>query len=120
MRGVFVTMMAAVGLGSATVAFADSTPVGPIPAGPIATIQAQRGELVAVALPRRSGGRVWRLARPFKTKVLSQVSEADVGPSIVVVFRARGAGSALVTFALTASDVSPRALESRRFRVNIK
>jgi hypothetical protein len=31
---------------------ADSTPVGPLPAGPVATITTKPGLLVAVALPR--------------------------------------------------------------------
>jgi hypothetical protein len=115
-----ITMTLVAMLAVAAAAFGDSTPIGTLPAGPVATIQAQPGELVALALPQRSGGRVWRIARPFKTTVLSQVSEADVGPSVVVVFRARGAGSTRVSFALTASDASSKALESRQFVVNIK
>jgi hypothetical protein len=115
-----ITMTLVATLAVAAAAFGDSTPIGALPAGPVATIQAQRGELVALALPKRSGGRVWRIARPFKPTVLSQVSEADVGPSVVVVFRARRAGAMRVSFALTASDASSKALESRQFVVNIK
>ena len=106
--------------GGAAVALADSTPVGALPPGPLASIDAQRGELIAVAVPQRGGSRVWRLARPVDSSVLRQVSEAPVGSSVVLVFRASGAGSTTVTLALTKSDVSPKALESRRFQVRIR
>ena len=106
--------------GSAAVALADSTPVGPLPAGPTASLEVQHGELVALALPHRSGGRVWRIARSFDAKVLRQVSEADVGSSVVLVFRAGHAGSTTVSLALTKSDASGKALESRRFKVRVR
>jgi hypothetical protein len=111
-------VLAAVAAGSAATPIADTTPVGPLPPGPLASIDVQRGQLVAMALPR-SSGRVWRIARPVDAKVLRQVSEADVGSSVVVVFRAYGAGSTTVSFALTKSDVSRRALKSQRFRVRV-
>jgi hypothetical protein len=102
------------------VAFADSTPVGPLPAGPTAKIDVQHGELVAFALPRRAAGRVWRVARPFDGNVLRQVSEANVGASVVLVFRARHVGRATVSLALTKGDASARALESRRYAVRVR
>src|SRR6478752_1751769 len=101
--------------GGAAVAFADSTPVGPLPAGPTANIEVRHGELVAFALPQRSAGRIWRVARPFDANVLRQVSEANVGSTVVLVFRARSAGRTTVSFALTKADTSAKALESRRF-----
>jgi len=101
-------------------AHADATPVGPLPAGPVATIEAQHGELVALALPTRSGGRVWRIARAFDAKVLHQVSEANVGTSVVLVFRADHAGRTTVSLALTKGDASPKALESRRYRIHVR
>ncbi len=67
---------------------ASAPPVGPLPSGPTQHITTTRGQLVAVALPHSSKGRVWRLARPVDPKVLRQVSEADVGSSVVVVYRA--------------------------------
>jgi hypothetical protein len=106
--------------GGAAVALGDSTPVGPLPAGPVATIAAQRGELVALALPQRGSGRVWRVARPIDATILRQVSEANVGRSVVLVFRTRGAGRTTVSLALTKGDASARALESRRFRVVVR
>jgi len=103
------------------VAAADSTPVGKLPPGPRSTIAAERGTLVAVALPRQkpSTGLVWRLARQVDPSVLRQVSEGDLGASVVVVFRAVHPGSAKVVFALTRGDTSPRALRSRTYTVKV-
>jgi hypothetical protein len=101
-------------------ALADSTPVGALPPGPDTTIETQRGELVALALPRRGGGRVWRVARRGDPNVLGQISEADVGPSVVLVFRARGTGKTTVSVALTKGDAGGKALESRRFQVHVR
>ena len=122
MKRLLVTVfaIAALGIGGVAVAVADSTPVGPLPAAPSATIDVQHGELVALALPRRSAGRVWRVARPFDSNVLRQVSEADVGSSVVLVFRARNAGRTTIAMALTKGDASAKALESRRFLVRVR
>jgi hypothetical protein len=85
-------------------AFASSPPVGPVPGGPVTHVAAPRGTLVAVALPRKSHGLVWRLARNVDPAVLQESSEADVGPNVVVVFRAVGRGDAKVVFALTRGE----------------
>ncbi len=111
--------VAAVG-GGAAASFADSTPIGALPRGPVSSIDSQRGELVAFALPRRGAGRVWRIARPVKASVLRQVGEANVGASVVLVFRATGPGDTTVSLALTKGDASSKALESRRFRVHVR
>jgi hypothetical protein len=100
------------------VAFADSPPVGSLPPGPTSTIQTQKGQLVAFALPGRSPGRVWRIARGFDKTVVSQVSEANVGATTVLVFRAVGPGTATVTLALTRGETA-KAFESRRFVVRV-
>ena len=121
MKRLLVTLFTIAALGSGGVAaLADSTPVGPLPAGPRATIDVQHGELVALALPQRSAGRVWRVARPYDSNVLRQVSEADVGSSVVLVFRARNAGRTTIAMALTKGDASAKALESRRFLVRVR
>jgi hypothetical protein len=44
------------------------------------------GELLAAALPKRFHGGVWRIARAFDSRVLHQVSDADVGKNVVLVF----------------------------------
>lgn len=121
MQRALIAMFSIVALGGgAAVALADSTPIGALPAGPAATIDVRRGELVALALPKRSAGRVWRIARPFDANVLRQVSEADVASSVVLVFRARRPGQTTLWLALTRGDASAKALESRRFRIRVR
>lgn len=100
-------------------ALADSTPVGPLPAGPASTIQTRQGQLVAFALPARPAGRVWRVARAFDGHVLQQVSEANVGANVVLVFKATGRGTTTVWFGLTRGERAT-AYESRRFDVQVR
>src|SRR5437868_15259770 len=64
-----------------------AAPIGPLPSGPASTIETRAGELVAVALPHRANGRVWRIAGAVAPAVLRQVSEADVGDQVVLVFK---------------------------------
>jgi hypothetical protein len=99
---------------------ANSTPVGPLPAGPVSTTTTKPGQLVAVALrdPRRRSGLVWRLARRYDARVLRQVSEADLGPTIVLVYRVIGRGDTALRFALTRGDASPRAIQSATYKVH--
>jgi hypothetical protein len=89
-------------------------PVGPLPAGTVSTIKTGPNQLVAVALPRnsKSSGLVWRIARPYKSTILRQVSEADVGGNVVLVFKVTGRGTTSLVFALTRGDTSPKALKS--------
>jgi hypothetical protein len=101
---------------------ADSTPVGRLPDGPVQTITARKGQLVAVALPKASerSGLVWRVARAYDADVVEQAEEADVGEdTVVVVFRAVGKGRTSVIFAQTRGDSSSRAVKALRFRVRI-
>ncbi len=101
---------------------ADSTPVGPLPQGPVQTITVKKGQLVALALPKPSSttGLVWRVARAYDSKVVQQREEADVGnSSIVVVFKASGKGRTSVIFAETRGDGGVRALKALRFRITV-
>jgi hypothetical protein len=112
----------AASIASAVVAgsgLASAPPVGPLPSGPSSAIQTRTGELVAFALPHRAGGRVWRIARSVDPRVLRQVSEADVGNQVVLVFKAAGPGTAVVMFGLTRGE-RPKAYESRRFTVSVR
>jgi hypothetical protein len=99
-------------------ASASAPPVGPLPAGPTSTIVTTSGELVAVALPHRVGGRVWRVAREFDGKVVSEVSEADVGTNVVLVFKASGKGTTKLVFASTLGERT-KAYEARTFVVRV-
>ena len=120
-RNVLVSAVAALVVGAtAVVAAGDSTPIGPLPAGPVTKIETKKGNLVAIAVPRASGGRVWRVARKYDSGVVGQVSEADVGPSIVLVFRAVGTGKTSIRLALTRGDTSSKALKSATFQVTVR
>jgi hypothetical protein len=104
-------------LSLAGVAAADSTPVGPLPKGPVTSIQTTKGQLVAVALPSKAG-LSWRLARNVNPKVLVQVSEADVGRSVVIVYRAVGKGTVAVKWGQTRGETR-RAFASATFNVRV-
>lgn len=97
----------------------SAPPVGPLPPGPTTSIKTQKGELVAVALPTRASGRVWRIARAFNGAVIREISEANVGSSVVLVFRAQGVGSTTIRFGLTRGETA-KAYESRRIDVSVR
>jgi hypothetical protein len=106
-------------LATGTAAEASAPPVGPIPKGPVSSVTTQKGQLGAIALPRRANGLVWRLARRIDPTVLREVSEADVGRSVVYVFRATGSGTARVVVALTRGE-TPRAFASVTHTVRVR
>jgi len=110
--------LASTGLVAATAAHA-ATPVGPLPAGPVTTISTKHGQLIAVALPRPSGGSryVWRIARRFDDHVVREVSEANVGANIVVVFKVVGPGRTSIVFAQTRGDSSSKAVAAVTHKV---
>ena len=68
--------------------------------------------------PRGANGRVWRLARTVDAKVLREVSEADVGANVVVVYKAIGRGTVTVAYALTRGETA-HAYAARRFAVSV-
>ena len=105
---------------SASVARADSTPVGPLPAGSVATTTTKPGLLVAVALPhaRRNSGLVWRIARRYNLHVVRQISEADVRGSVVLVFKVVGRGDTSLVFALTHGDASAKAVKAATHKIH--
>jgi hypothetical protein len=102
----------------AGVAGATAPPVKNIPAGPTSSISTQKGQLVSIALPHRAG-KSWRLARTVNAKVLREVSEADVGNSVVIVFRAYGHGTTKVVYALTRGE-SSTASASATYAVTVR
>ncbi len=104
--------------GVAGSALADSPPIGPLPSGPVSTIHVQSGELVAAALPDRPAGRNWRIARKYDATVVQEVSEANVGKTVVLVFRTLKAGKATLKLALTRGERST-AFESRTVIVTV-
>jgi len=117
-----VTLSVAVlAFAAAGTAAADSTPVGPLPTPAVTKVTTAKGSLVAVSLPARPAGTglVWRVARPLDARVVRQVGEADVGPSVVLVFRVVGRGRASLHFALTRGDASPKAVRAVRYDVRV-
>jgi hypothetical protein len=99
-------------------AHADAPPVGLLPKGPVTKIATRPGSLVAVALPHRANGLAWRLARGVDPKVLVEVSEADVGKDVVVVYRAGKAGHVKLAYGLTRGEAS-HARASLTFEVTV-
>ena len=108
------TFVTGVVLAIAAAAHADSTPVGALPKGPVSTIRTSPKQLVAVALPHAAeqSGLSWRLARRYDTHVVRQLSEADVGATVVIVFRVVGSGNTSLVFALTRGDTSAKAIKA--------
>ena len=100
-------------------AWADSTPIGPLPAPRVTTVMTTKGSLVSVSLKARkpSTGLVWRVARALDTRVVRQVAEADVGPAVVLVFRVVGRGKTSITLAMTRGESSPKALQAVRYDI---
>jgi hypothetical protein len=121
----FVAILSTAGALTVTMAtvagarIAAAPPVGPLPSGPTSTTQTRVGQLVAFALPHRPSGRVWRIARAIDSGVLVQVGEADVGANVVLVFKAKGKGTATVSFGLTRGETA-KAYEARRFTVKVQ
>ena len=106
--------MTIVALGIAVAARADSTPIGPLPPGPVSTITTAPNQLVAVALPHAAekSGLSWRLARRYDSKGVREISEADVGANVVLVFKVIGRGKTSLVCALTRGDTSSKAIKA--------
>jgi hypothetical protein len=99
-------------------AVASAPPVGPLPKGPVTSISTSKGSLVSVALQSRVG-KSWRLARAVNAHVLVQVSEANVGNAVVIVYRAVGTGSVSVRYGLTRGE-QRKAFASATFDVRVR
>ena len=99
-------------------ALASAPPVGPLPKGPVTSISTSKGSLVSVALQSRVG-KSWRLARAVNAHVLVQVSEANVGNAVVIVYRAVGTGSVSVRYGLTRGETR-KAYASATFNVRVR
>jgi hypothetical protein len=99
---------------------ASAPPVGPLPEGPVTTIAVQRGELFGIALPRpKVKGQVWRIARRYDGRVVSEVSEGEQLGNIVGAYRALRPGKATIVYALTLGERTT-ALQARTFRVTVR
>jgi hypothetical protein len=108
-------------LALAAPASATAPPVGKLPKGPVSTISTTRGELfaLALALPHRSGGLVWRAAVYPGVKVARPLSEADVADAVVLTYRAVGRGTVTLKFGLTRGETL-KAYASRTFVIRVR
>jgi hypothetical protein len=115
-----VSTLAALAVVAVPAAQASAGPVGPLPKGPVTTVSVKKGELVAVALPSAaaSSGLVWRVARAFDGKVVSEVTEGDLNADVVIVFRAVGVGKTSIVYALTKGE-SATAKQAKTFVVTV-
>ncbi len=115
------TVLCAIGLALATAGRAGATagPIGPLPRGQVTTLTTPRGSLVSVVLPKGAKGRSWRQARTVNGAVLREVTEANVGATVVIVFKAVGAGSAKAVYALTRGETA-KAYASVTYKVTVR
>lgn len=81
-------------------------------------VRTTRGALFAIALPKRVGGYVWRVARPFNTRVARQTTEGDVGSTVVLAFRAVGRGRTAIVVAETKGETA-KAYRAVRYDVTV-
>jgi hypothetical protein len=113
-------LVTALALGLALPALASAPPVGPLPKGPVQTINVLHGELFGIALPRPRGkGLVWRIARHYDGRIVIEVSEAEQLGNIVGAYRAQRPGKATIVYALTLGE-STKALQARTFKVTVR
>ena len=93
-------------LAFAATAVAGAPPVGALPTPKVTSVKTTRGALFSIALQRRGGGYVWRIARAFNAHVARQVTEGDVGSTVVLVFRAVGRGHTSIVVAETKGETA--------------
>ena len=110
-------MLAAGALTLATTALAAAPPVGPLPPGPTTKISVTKGELFAVALPGVPG-RSWRLKGGYNPRLVHELSEANVGSSIVIVFKAAGHGTTKLAYGATRGETA-KAYAAKRFTITV-
>jgi hypothetical protein len=105
-------------LACAATAVASAPPVGPLPKPKVTTVKTTRGSLFSIALPRRGGGYVWRIARALDSRIVREVAEGDVGTTVVLVFRAAGRGHAAIVVAETKGETA-KAYRAVRYDVTV-
>lgn len=97
---------------------ASAPPVGPLPPGPVTTIDVRSGLLFAIALPKPARGLAWRGARQSDPAIARPLHEAELDGDVVFTYRAGHAGTTTVVYALTKGE-TPTALQARFFKVTV-
>ena len=69
-------------------------------------------------LPVGARGRSWRQAGTYDLKVMSQVTEANVGKNVVIVFKTHAKGTTTVKYGLTKGETK-KAYASATFVVTV-
>lgn len=105
-------------LALAGAALADSTPVGPLPKHPVAPLNVRAGKTFTITLPKRGGGLVWRIARPFDGKVLNEAAEGETAKTVWFLF-GTAKGKTRLVFALTRGE-RRRAYAAREYAVTVR
>ncbi len=117
MRKTFVlatVTLAAIAAGAS--ARAGAPPVERVPNGRLATLVTTRGESVAIVLPHRRTGLVWRLESHVDAHVLRRRAEVHAGYHTVVLYEAVGSGVVKLVYGLNRGDCR-QAIQGRRFLV---
>src|SRR4051794_10353076 len=110
-------VVSALGFALTGTAVASAPPVGPLPKPRVTTVKAHVGSLIPVAAPVRKGY-VWRIARAFNSRVVGEIAEADVGPTVVLVFKAVGRGHTSIVLAQTQRE-TPKAYRAVRYDLTV-
>ena len=105
-RRALLTAVVVAAIAAAT-ALASAGPVGPLPNGPTTSVRLTVGKTYTARLPKpKVAGRVWRIARPFNGKVVSETREGETKTQVWVTFRATGKGSTRIVFAMTRGETA--------------
>jgi predicted secreted protein len=100
-------------------ALASAPPVGKLPPGPTKTLTVRAKQSFWVALPKSTvAGRVWRLARPYDSRIVREVREGGGGTSVWIVYKSLRPGTTRIVYALTLGERS-HAYAARRFVVHV-
>ncbi len=97
-------------------AHASATPVGPLPQGSVIAVKLHVAKTFVVKLRKPSAaGHVWRIARAFNGKIVTETREGETPILIVVSFKALHAGTTKVVFAETRGETR-HAYAARTYR----
>lgn len=106
-RSPFIAAIAAaVVLSAVPAAVASSTPVGPLPKGPVVLLTVKPKEQFTIVVKKRPAktGLVWRIARAFNPKVVKQVGEGETATTVWLRFRGAGKGQTKIVLAVTKGE----------------
>jgi hypothetical protein len=102
----------------AEAALSSAPPVGPLPPGPVQTVERSPGKTFTITLPKPGvEARNWRVARSYDAGVVREVNEGTKANGAVwATYRAVASGRTRIVYALT-HDEQSHAYASRTYRV---